>query len=249
MARGKAVTLSNGRSWPNLRLAEDHFRGIRDRQALNTPIQDSVAHDDLCALLERYDSAVTSGPSKIGCGVAHFEVRKNFVKGGVTLGFWVVRADRTETDFSFITAVAGKAKGVDTEFVEACRDSIYGIVSEAKRRFLSDFGDEQRRIPCEITGDLVALEDAVFDYAPVSFVDIVWQFRSEMMWMDGIPDGVLSPPADAQIQVSFVDIAVMVDFQQFYRQRAKLRVISKSVARSTVLATRLSAVQRPLCFL
>ena len=89
----KSVTLSNGRRWTSQKAAEEHFRSIRDRHPLRTPIDDAQDHDDLVALLVRYDAAHGEEESKIGCGVDYFEVRMNYGTGGATKGFWVVRAN------------------------------------------------------------------------------------------------------------------------------------------------------------
>jgi hypothetical protein len=88
MAR-KPVKLSNGREWRTQGEAEAHFRRIRDRHPRNVPIADLMDHEDLCALLERYDDAITEGPTKIGPSIRHFETRDNFTNGGHTVGFWV----------------------------------------------------------------------------------------------------------------------------------------------------------------
>ena len=92
---GKSVTLSNGRQWATQKAAEDHFRSIRDRHAHGVVIEGATDHDDLMALLERYDDAHTDQDSKIGGGISYFEVRTNTENGGATRGFWVTRLDGT----------------------------------------------------------------------------------------------------------------------------------------------------------
>lgn len=105
MPRGHPIVLSNGSEWPNKTATKNHFRVLRDRWPRGVVIDDRHDHEDLCALLERYDEVISTGPSKIGCGIDHFETRENNSHGGVTVGFWVIRKDGTDTDFSFIDAV------------------------------------------------------------------------------------------------------------------------------------------------
>jgi hypothetical protein len=101
----KAVRLGNGKEWPSRGEAISYFRDLRDRQEIGVPIADHSAHQDLLALLERYDLSIVDGPGKIGVGIDHFETRINITNGGRSVGFWAIRVDGTETDFSFIRAV------------------------------------------------------------------------------------------------------------------------------------------------
>jgi hypothetical protein len=114
------VDLSNGRSWKSQKAATEHYRAIRDRYADRAPIDDASDHDDLAALLERYDTAHTDEDTKIGSGIDYFEVRTNFGSGGPTRGFWVTRKDGTSTDFSFPWAIRGipKPQAQETGFLK-----------------------------------------------------------------------------------------------------------------------------------
>ena len=66
----KTVTLSNGREFPSQKAATEHFRAILHGYGNGDEITDPAHHSDLVALLERYDAALTSTPSKIGTGVS-----------------------------------------------------------------------------------------------------------------------------------------------------------------------------------
>src|SRR5215472_2527218 len=96
------VILSNGRKFPTKRATLEHFREILHDYTDSAEIVDPEHHDDLAALLERYDNTVTGEPqTKIGAGIARFERRRNTGAGYSTPGFWVVRTDGSATDFSF----------------------------------------------------------------------------------------------------------------------------------------------------
>jgi hypothetical protein len=63
-------------------------------------------HEDLAALLIRYDAAIEdSGTTKIGVGIECFKRQSNAELGWSTDGFWVYRSDGTSIDFSYIKAV------------------------------------------------------------------------------------------------------------------------------------------------
>lgn len=65
----KAINLSNGRAWNTQSAALAHFKDMLARYADEEVVEDRVDHDDLIALLERYDAVIVDGPSKIGNGV------------------------------------------------------------------------------------------------------------------------------------------------------------------------------------
>ena len=157
MPRGHPVILANGSEWSNKTTAKDHFRALRDRWPLGVVIDDPADHEDLCALLERYDEVISTGPSKIGCGIHHFETRENNSHGGITVGFWVIRTDGSDTDFSFIDAVDGHPRNPDADFVEACREAVYEGITAAKREFFRRNADESGRVICAVTGDRISV--------------------------------------------------------------------------------------------
>jgi hypothetical protein len=98
--------LSNGRSWPTRKAASAHFRDLLGRYGDGDTITDATDHEDLCALLELYDSTVLpGGVTKAGAGVKYFSRRRNFGEGWSTSGFHVHRVDGTSIDFSFYHAV------------------------------------------------------------------------------------------------------------------------------------------------
>lgn len=246
MARGKPVVLSNGRKWASRDAALEHFRNLRDRYELETPIADPNDHDDLCALLDRFDSGNSSGPSKIGCGISHFKTRENYANGGKTIGFWVVRTDLSETDFSFVKAVSLPPADPDAEFVDACRESVYEMVAAAKDSHFATFSDSNGRVPCEVTGELLTNFEARLDYAPTGFRDIVWGFRVAQGWETAVPHGIVTVGADAQTITTFIDIKAMGLFRAFHSQNASLRIVAKSLSQSRIVSTRSNAIRQPV---
>lgn len=221
----RPVSLSNGRCWRTQSAALDHFKSLLHRYIDGQRINDVTDHEDLAALLERYDACIVDGPSKIGCGIDHFERRANYVDGRHTAGFWVVRADGTETDFSYISAVKGQPKTVDDDFRDACRDAVASDLRAAIDEFFRQHADAEGRVLCPLTNERITRNDAHLDHAYTGFTQIVAAYRAAKDWDVAIPPGIVSPPADAQLRAEFVDAATREDFRRFHHKLAKIRVV------------------------
>ena len=242
----KSVTLNNGRSWKTQKDATDHFRAIRDRYPLKTQIDNSADHSDLVALLERFDSAHTEYDSKIGCGIDYFEVRTNYSSGGATQGFWIIRTDGSESDFSYIWAVKGTPKPAAQEFSDACRQAILSDIRAAKRRFFDVYADSNGRVPCDISGLLISSDEAHVDHAHPTFGTLVITFRAAQGWHQHIPLGLLTTPADKQFTTSFTNEQVTQNFRDFHNAVASLRVISKDINLAAAAGQRRPKINRPV---
>ncbi|MBY5406523.1 DCL family protein [Rhizobium leguminosarum] len=222
----KSVDLPNGRFWTTRKAAREHFRDIFGRYEDGTKISDPGDHDDLSALLERYDLLITDGPPKIGKGIAHFERRKTFDKGFPVRGFWVVRVDGTDTDFSYVDAVNGTPKPQAQEFYHACRNAVSEDLRREKERQFDRFSDDDRMIACDATGALVGFTNANLSHAFPSFLTLVNEFRMLRGWIDAIPEGTLSASADKQISTTFVDPRDVTAFKAHHHSRAILRIVT-----------------------
>lgn len=71
-----AVTLSNGKSWSSHKAALVHFQRMLERYSDDEVVENAHDHDDLAALIERYDLAINAGSAKAGTGIDHFERRR-----------------------------------------------------------------------------------------------------------------------------------------------------------------------------
>lgn len=222
----KSVTLSNGRDWPTQTAARQHFKEMLSRYEDDTPITDAGDHADLCALLERYDLLIANGPLKTGAGIARFDKRKSFVKGFPTRGFWVVRINDTDTDFSYIDAIIGSPRPQSQEFYDACHGAISQDLRHAKERQFEQFSDENDCLPCDATGVLVTFTNAHLSHAHPAFVSLVRAFRDMRGWGEAVPAGTLSPSADRQISSSFTDPRDAEAFKTFHHATAIMRIVA-----------------------
>lgn len=242
----KQVSLSNGRLWRTQTAALAHFKTMLHQYHNGDSVDAVEDHDDLVALLERYDDCIDSGPTKIGAGIKHFERRLNWVEGHSTPGFWVVRVDGTATDFSYINAVKGEPKSLAADFVDACREAVREDLLDAKKEHFRQHADAQGRVKCELSGELVTKDEAHIDHAYPGFGQLVHSFRAARGWLPDIPAGVVSEPADGQMHASFVDPAVRDVFRKFHHSAAKTRIVKGKANLARAASHRVPTIAQPL---
>lgn len=244
----KPLTLPNGKTFASRGAAEAHFLDMRSRYPLNTPIDNPADHDDLLSLLERYDEAIHAGPSKIGTGVLHFETRLNRTNGGMNVGFWAVRQDNSETDFSIIKAVAAKGSTEAQQFSDARRVAVADDLNEAKRIHFEIWGDSAGTVECEATGARIERSQARTDYVVKPIRDIVNGFRVVKGWAEKLPAGVITKPNDAQTITRFEDPIAAEAFRRFHHGVAQIRIVAKEASADQLRAGRSTPPKTPLRF-
>lgn len=242
----KPVQLSNGGAWPTQGAALAHFKAMLARYDDEQIVDQRVDHEDLVALLERYDAVILSGPSKIGPGVDLFLRRQNRGECYSTPGFWVRRVDGSETDFSYIAAVKGRPKSGTQEFYDACRAAVAADLKAAKRRHFKMYADKLGRVPCELTDSLITIDQAHIDHAYPTFGQLVLSFRAARGWQHEAPAGTLTLPADMQNTTTFADPAVANAFRDFHHASAILRIVSSARNLAMSAGQRKPKVRRPL---
>ena len=236
------------RSFRTQSSALKHYKALLHRYQDGQRIADPADHIDLVALIERFDSVLNAvgEPTKGAGQVAHFERRLNIGTGWSTSGFWVVRQDDTETDFSYINAVKGKPKGRSQDFYNACRQAVALDLVLAKKQAFAQYGDNQGRVECDLTGKMVTIDDAHLDHTWPYFSHMVSGFRAARGWSRDIPDGIVSAPADGQTTATFVDSAVTEAFRAFHHEQAVLRILSREANLQTASSARRPKVARPV---
>lgn len=242
----KPVQLSNGRAWPTQGAALAHFKAMLARYDDEQIVEDRVDHEDLVALLERYDAVIVSGPSKIGPGVDSFLRRQNRGETYSTPGFWVRRTNGSETDFSYIAAVKGIPKSGAQEFYDACRAAVAADLKAAKRKHFKTHGDELGRVPCDLTDKLITIDQAHIDHAYPTFGQLVLSFRAARGWQHEAPRSTLSLPADMQNATTFADPAVEDAFRDFHHAAAILRIVSRTENLAMSAGQRKPKIRRPV---
>lgn len=242
----KTIKLTNGRVWATQSAALGHFKKMLARYADNQAVEDRADHEDLVALLERYDAAIADEPSKIGAGIDSFFRRRNVGEGYSTPSFWVRRIDGSETDFSYISAVKGEPKTSTQEFYDACRGAVAADLVAAKKAHFARYGDDQGRVPCDLTEALITYEEAHLDHAYPTFGQLVATFRAARGWQHGAPAGALSVPSDRQTTTAFIDSEVAEAFREFHHAAASIRVVTRSQNLAMASGQRRPKIRRPV---
>lgn len=224
----KSVTLQNGKTWSTQTAALQHFKSVLARYNDGDVITGSEDHDDLLALLVRYDMLKVSEQSKLGTGIERFERRVNRSEGYSSSGFWAVRVDGTETDFSYISAVKGVPKPVAQQYYDACRNAVSASLSARKQEQFDRFADEDGFLSCDISGRRIRYEEARMRHAQPAFSVLVEEFRKMRKWKWDQMQQLLSVPGDAQISTTFADKSDADAFREYHHERAILHIVSKT---------------------
>jgi hypothetical protein len=241
-----AVTLSNGKSWCSHKAALVHFQRMLERYSDDEVVENAHDHDDLAALIERCDLAINAGSAKAGTGIDHFERRRYGGKGFLTPSFWVVHNRGDATDFSYIVAVRARPKSDARQFTSACKAAVHPSMLAAKKRAFEMYGDDLRRVPCELTGQPVAFEEALLEHVGMSFAQIVVSFRAVRGWSHGIPEGTITAPSDAHVMTTFSDPATAEAFSKYHSTVAKSRIVSEGANLALATGRRQPEIQRPV---
>ncbi len=244
----KSISLSNGRVWKTQAAAFQHFKGMLSRYVDEQNVDDAQDHDDLVALLERYDEVITDGPAKVGVGISCFFRRRNIGESWSSPSFWVRRTDGSETDFSYIQAVKGQCKGDSSDFYSACRAAVESDLLVAKRRFFAEHPEKNEHgfVPCEVCGSLITFELAHMDHAYPTFNQIVLMFRAARGWSHAIAPGVITPSQDGQSRATFIDPAIAQVFRDLHHAVAVLRVIDRKANLSMAGKQRVPKIKFPV---
>lgn len=219
-----AITLTNGKTWASQKTAKAHFRDILHAYTNGGVVDDAGHHDDLVALVARFDAVLPVQERKGSAGIARFERRLNTGTGFATPGFWLVRPNGEATDFSYLRAVEGRGKSQDLEFADACRRAIAGDVDAFMREQFA--GSRDGVVVCGLTGAPITQAEAHVDHEDPSFGSIILSFRKAQGWGSVVPPGVLTAGADAQTTTTFVGAVDEAAFRAFHQAHARLRVVS-----------------------
>lgn len=223
----KSITLANGSFWKTQTAAQTHFRDMLARYEDNEVVDVLEDHDDLVALLERYDQIYIDDASKTGCGLDHFEIRLNRGQGYTSRGFWAVRTDGSETDFSFVSAVKGVPKTVAQQYYDACRNAVGRDLKVKKQDLFERFADADGCRFCEFSGSKVTFSQAQLRHASPHFGTIVTYFKSLKGWSLNDISLLLTESQDAQLSTSFVDKEIAKEFQEHHHSIAVLCIVAK----------------------
>ena len=199
-------------TFPTKKEATGHIRRILYATVPGMPVAPED-HPFLLALVERHPHAVR----KIGAGVLRFEVRPNPTYPG-NYGFWIVRTDGSETDFSFVECLSPSTYQDDVR--HAMRGSVADQIIEYKQEAFARGGT----VYCLVTAEPVTWDTCHVDHAPPTFLELADRFAALKGGYEGIP--LTDPSTDGAIGREIAEPGALFEWQEYHRRHARLRIVS-----------------------
>lgn len=194
-----------------------------------TPVGQSLSGADL-QFVRRLIANHPRANEKIGCGICRIEIRRNSQYGAnkQSVGFWIVRNDGTETDFSYKKCVTPE-KSASRSFIAACRGEVRDHIEDFRNRFFRTATSPT----CCITGVPITPKDSHVDHSPpYTFERIVSAFV-ELNNID-LDDESLCKKGDGQDTAELSCQILRDRWVVFHNSYASLRVISTHANTSIV---------------
>ncbi len=189
--------------------ALDAIRCIRNEVYARTytlPWEDSYLRD----LIELHPDA----EEKIGSGIDYFEARQNI---GGTIGFWIVRVDGSETDFSFIRCLTPASHDVRVRI--AMRREVRDQIAEYRSEFFSLDTDQR----CPITNDRLTPQTSHVDHYSPTFLNLAHAFAISI---GGYPL-IAVVAGDSVYGARFAFEGAAKVWRDYHLEKAQLRVVSR----------------------
>lgn len=148
---------------------------------------------------------------KIGIGVERIEVRKNPPKHK---GFWIIRKDGTQIDFSYLVCINGSS--TDGDIRQVARNEVKPFVLQFKQEF---FQNNCVRV-CPITGEEISFTNSHVHHSERSFDELFIEFFGKIdLEKIGVVDSFT-------INKLFADRSLAKEWHDFHNTNADLQVVS-----------------------
>lgn len=168
---------------------------------------------------------------KIGNGVKAIYIKQNPIYKN-TRGFWIVREDNSETDFSYLECL--KETPHERLFISACRVAISPYIKEFKENFFDQLPG--KKSICPFTGELISLTNSHVDHkAPLTFQKIVNLFLDEYK-IDPKKIKINGKGEDGIVQSTFSDKKLEQKWIEYHNKVAQLQIVSRK-ANLSILKT------------
>jgi hypothetical protein len=206
-----------GLSFPTRKAASEHFRKILWGRPRYERIPEPD-HTHLRWLLERHHEYA----QKAGAGIDCFIIVDTIYSA---VGFNIIRVDGSTADFSYITALDGKAPSALRETVAALRWEVTDDILRAKSDYFAAHADADGTVACAITGRRVSFKQSHADHAPPYFFGTLANAFLTARAVALTPD-LLEPSADHQIMRRLADRKLAEDWRAFHHKLAVIRVVA-----------------------
>lgn len=194
----------------------EFIKSVLAGSPLNTPLGEDVANvlRDLFALHP-------DAEAKMRAGIERIEVRVNGEFARNSQGFWIVRADGTETDISYKKCLDGEA-AYRNQFIRACRATIRPHIDH----FRNEFFRHSPMPTCCLTGQPLRPETCHVDHAPPYTFERIIEAFVTLNGLDLDAPGLCVNGVDGWLLPMIADDILRDRFVQFHNTFARLRVIS-----------------------
>lgn len=200
----------HGHTFPTKQAVIEECRAILYRYKHRECLSDEDAGFVFDLLLQHPHADV-----KIGDGVTAFHVREFY--DPPSRCFWIVRADGSETDFSFLKCL--RQVTPLQRFKQSARRAVAEDIIAFKKTAFSG----SSVIHCALTGAAISGDDAHVDHSEPTFDEIVRRFICAEQ-IDPQEVAFLYP--DGMEGTSFADPLLETRFRQFHREHAHLRMVT-----------------------
>lgn len=197
------------RSYLSKRDAEQACRDVLYHYQAGNTVDDAEHQEFLLDLLDLHQDAVT----KIGVGIAHFEVRLNEYRKP---GFYIIRSDGSETDFSFMRCLTPATHR--QRVLAAFRRAVADQVLEFKNSMLA-----KGPAVCAVTGTLIADGDIHVDHHDPEFKDLAHSYALAHDGWDAFP--VLK--GDGMTGSALASSEQRREWSEYHREHAHLQITSR----------------------
>jgi hypothetical protein len=192
----------------------------------------------LCWLLERHHEFV----QKAGAGIDYFVIVNTIYSA---IGFNIVRVDGTTADFSYITALDGKAPSTLRETLAALRWEVTDDILRAKSDYFNKHADADGTVACALTGRRITYKQSHADHAPPHFFSTLANLFLTARNIALTPD-LLEPSADHQIKRLLADRTLAEEWRAYHHKLAVIRVVVAYENTASVSQAKVRAKDRQL---
>lgn len=229
--------------WKTLKEATEFFQSIlHDPQwEGKRPITGDAADAVALALLNHPDAE-----SKIGIGIEFYYVAKPS-NGKGTKCFHFVRPDGSIEHFSIAKALKGEEVKPQAKLYLAGRNAVQSKVEKVKRDYFEENQDNEGRVACQETGNLITYQEAHIDHSLAnSFSVIAKNFGINLELMLGIKLSDVKYRNANVVGYEFEDEKIKNLFINAHEASRTLRVIKGSENLKKAFRARTTPTQKDL---
>jgi len=201
--------------------SKEFIKTILNKYELLTPI-DTIDFQFISELLKRHPEY----ERKVGSGINVIVIKMDG-NWGKTRCFHIQRTDGTETDFSYINCIDNDTSREPMRmFKQSARSAIEEQIVSHLSRYLNRNIDSNNNVICQKSLKEIHRDQATVDHTPpITFDKILTDFllinSIEPSQIEYIGFG------DNEYNKQFRDEKIRIEFADYHRQVAKLRVISR----------------------